>query len=317
MWEGAPKIGHVVHAFVSISVCMSMWLCADSVWSFMTQTAAQSPCPLWCMRLWLIEHKQGEDFMENLEKLVQMWLMMRRSGEMRWDEISSFQSLKKKKKKKLTTTCIPSNLTWQKKVGKCHHDFHVFDYYSLSGKRKIEHSSTSIRHAHYGVTMTVSQHFRGVPVVHALGAISAAGQVIIKNSETLCALCNKRSHLSQGPFSSESGRFSPETVWYFAAQPSSRQSSQCPSSGCSTAVWTKLTSVRFSPRCVACDTKALQKLWFQDKIRPVALKLLGWRWHNDFSLTDLYQYDKERWDENFFFFFFFFLTSISTSESFV
>lgn len=40
-----------------LSVCDCVY--ADSVWSFTTQTAAQSPCLLWCMRPWLIEHKRG------------------------------------------------------------------------------------------------------------------------------------------------------------------------------------------------------------------------------------------------------------------
>lgn len=53
--------------------------------------------------------------------------------------------------------------------------------------------------------MTVSQHFRGVPDMVYAG---------VQNSETLCALCKVRSHLSQGSFASESGCFPPETVWY-------------------------------------------------------------------------------------------------------
>lgn len=44
-----------LHFFSSVCGCVY----ADSVWSFTSQTAAQSPCPLWCMRLWLIERKRG------------------------------------------------------------------------------------------------------------------------------------------------------------------------------------------------------------------------------------------------------------------
>lgn len=154
-----------------VSICklrpLSLCLCSDSVWLFTTQTAAQSPCPLWCMTLWLIEHKQGGDFGEFRKACANVIddEMIRRDGMRSFSPSIVFN--------KKWRAASQAAFIWQTRDGKCHHDdYNIFDYYSLLRKRETQIKSSSntpqpptvflcIRHAHYIST------FRGVPVVHA------------------------------------------------------------------------------------------------------------------------------------------------------